>query len=212
MGVSMAELIDLSAWERREIYEFFAPMSDPFYALTFPVEVTRLRERCKAEGLSFYMAMTFAVTKAMERVDAFLYKDRGGVIVKHRRLVPSFTDLMPGSELFRIVTLEAGDDMAEFCRRAKAKSAAQREFISPCPWDGDELVYFTCLPWFPVSALKNERDANPADSVPRVSWGKWRVEGGRTLLDLSLELNHRLLDGVHVGRFFAELTRFMEEL
>ena len=85
----MAELIDLSAWERREIYEFFAPMSDPFYALTFPVEVTRLREKCKAEGLSFYMAMTFAVTKAMERVDAFLYKDRGGVIVKHRRLVPA---------------------------------------------------------------------------------------------------------------------------
>ena len=202
----MAELIDLSAWERREIYEFFAPMSDPFYALTFPVEVTRLREKCKAEGLSFYMAMTFAVTKAMEGVDAFLYKDRGGVIIRHESLVPSFTDLTPGSELFRIVTLEAGDDMADFCRRAKARSAAQREFITQGEWDEDRLVYFSCLPWFPVSAFKNERDADPSDSVPRATWGRWREEGGRTLLDLSLELNHRLLDGVHVGKFYERLN------
>ncbi len=202
----MSRIIDMSSWPRREIYSFFAPMSDPFYSLTFPVDVTRLRACCRERGISFYMAMTFAVTKAMESVDAFLYKDRDGVIVKHERLVPSFTDLTPGSELFRIVTLEAGDDMADFCRRAKAKSAAQGGFISSGPWAEDELIYFTCLPWFPVSALKNERDANPSDSVPRVSWGRWREEGGRTLLDLSLELNHRLLDGVHVGMFFERLT------
>ena len=39
----MPELIDMSRWPRREIYDFFAPMADPFYALTFPVEVTSLR-------------------------------------------------------------------------------------------------------------------------------------------------------------------------
>ena len=102
------KIIDKESWPRREIYEFFAPVSDPFYHLTFPVNVTGLRGKCRAEGLSFYMAMTYGVVKAMERVDAFLYKDRGGVIVKHERLVPSFTDLRPGSESFYIVTLEAG--------------------------------------------------------------------------------------------------------
>ena len=29
---------------------------------------------------------------------------------------------------------------------------------------------------------------------------------------LSLELNHRLLDGVHVGRFYEALNRWMEGL
>ena len=214
MGVkqTMPQIIDKSTWPRREIYDFFAPMSDPFYDLTFPVEVTRLRAVCKERGLSFYMAMTFAVTKAMESVDAFLYKDRGGVIIRHDSLVPSFTDLTPGSEIFRIVTLEAGDDMADVCRRAKAKSAAQREFITQSEWDEDQLVYFSCLPWFPVSAFKNERDANPGDSVPRATWGRWREESGRTMLDLSLELNHRLLDGVHAGRFFERLNELIAVL
>ena len=148
----------------------------------------------------------------MERVDAFLYKDRGGVIVKHDRLVPSFTDLKPGSDLFHIVTLEAGDDPAGFCRRAKEQSARQTEFLVPGPWAPDELVYFTCLPWFPLSALKNEKDVDPGDSIPRVAWGRWQEEGERTVLHLSLELKHRLLDGVHVGRFYQALTAWMGSL
>ena len=92
--------IDRESWPRRRLYEHFRPMSDPFYALTFPVDVTPLRAWCGRTGCSFYPALVYGVTRAMERVDAFLYKDRGGVIVKHDRLVPSFTDLKPGSDLF----------------------------------------------------------------------------------------------------------------
>lgn len=208
----MTTVIDKAAWPRSAHYDFFSGMSDPFYALTFPVDITPLRAWCRARGLSFYMAMVYGVTKAMERVDAFLYKDRNGVIVKHDRLIPSFTDLRPGSDLFYIVTVEAGEDPEEFCRRAKARSAEQTGFITSGGWAEDELVYFTCLPWFPVTAFTNERDLNPSDSVPRVSWGRWRQEGDRYLLDLSLELNHRLLDGVHVGKFYDELTRWINSL
>ena len=117
----MAEIIDKNTWPRREAYDFFARMSWPFYALTFPVDVTRLRGWCRREGAPFYPAMVYGVTKAMERVDAFHYKDRGGQIVRVKRLVPSFTDL-----------------------------------------------------------------------------------------HLSLELNHRLLDGAHVGMFYRELEGWME--
>lgn len=204
-------IIPKADWPRREIYDFFAGMSHPFYTLTFPVDVTPLRAWCRREGMPFYPAMVYGVTKAMERVEAFLYKDRAGQIVRVDRLVPSFTDLRPGSETFHIVTLEAGEDPAAFCRRAKARSAAQTRFICDGPWAPDELVYFSCLPWFPLTAVTNERDEDPADSVPRVTWGRWQEEGDRTILHLSLELNHRLLDGVHMGQFYAALNRWMEE-
>ena len=192
-------VIDKETWPRREHYDFFVPMSDPFYTLTFPVDVTALRAWCKANRQPFYPAMVYAVTKAMEKVDAFHYKDRDGVIVRHDTLVPSFTDLKPGGDLFYIVTLEAGEDPADFCRRAKEQSAAQTAFITDEPWDGDQLVYFTCLPWFPVS-------------VPRAAWGRWEEQGDRTSLLVSLELNHRLLDGVHVGKCYEALNEWMKQL
>ena len=205
--------IGLDNWPRRDRYGFFKGMSWPFWTVTFPVDVTRLRRWTRERGVSFYRAMVYAVTKAMERVEAFHYKDRDGKIVRHDALVPSFTDLRPGSEDFYIVTLEAGDDMEEFCRRARAASEAQDAFITQGPWAEDELVYFTCLPWFPVTALTNERDLVPWDSVPRVSWGKYTTDtAGRDTLLVSLELNHRLLDGVHAGRMFEALTDFLEAL
>ena len=171
-----AEVIDLETWPRRTHYAFFASMAQPFYALTFPVDVTRLRELCKARAL------------------------------------PSFTDLKPGSTLFHIVTLEAGEDLGDFCRRARAQSESQTEFLTAGPWEPDQEVYFTCLPWFPLTALTNERDGNPSDTIPRVSWGRWEEADGRTVLHLSLELNHRLLDGVHVGQFYTALNEFLTAL
>ena len=53
----------------------------------------------------------------------------------------------------------------------------------------------------------------PWDSVPRVSWGKYTTDAaGRDTLLVSLELNHRLLDGVHAGRMFEALTDLLEAL
>ena len=140
-------IIDKETWPRRAHYDFFTPMSDPFYTLTFPVDVTPCGPGAGAVPC-LYPAMVFAVTKAMEAVDAFHYKDRDGVIVRHDTLVPSFTDLKPGSELFQIVTVEAGEDPADFCA-GQGPGAAQTEFITSGPWDGDQLVYFTCLPGSP---------------------------------------------------------------
>lgn len=199
-------IIDKETWPRKAHYDFFAPMSHPFYSLTFPVDVTALRVHTKTAALPFYPALVFLVTKAMEDVDAFLYRDRNGVIVRHDRLIPSFTDLKPGSELFHIVTLEAGEDLTDFCRRAKARSETQTEFITAGPWDPDQEIYFSCVPWFPITALTNERDVDPSDSIPRVTWGRWEEREGRTWLNLSLELNHRLLDGYHVGQFYQALN------
>ena len=159
-------IIDKETWPRRAHYDFFTPMSDPFYTLTFPVDVTPLRAWCRANAMPFYPAMVFGVTKAMEAVDAFHYKDRDGVIVRHDTLVPSFTDLKPGSELFQIVTVEAGEDAADFCRRAKAQAAAQTEFItSGSPGTG--ISRSLHLPG-PGSSqpLKNEKDVNPPTSIP----------------------------------------------
>lgn len=206
------ETIDRNTWLREEHYRFFASMSHPFYSLTFPVNVTALRHYIKEKGLSFYAAMVFLVTKAMEDIKEFRLRDREGVIVRHERLIPSFTDLKPGSELFQIITIETGEDLADFCARAKAQAAGQSEFLTAGPWDEDQLVYFSCLPWFPLTAVTNERDVNPSDTIPRVTWGRWVERDGQTMLSLSMELNHRLLDGYHVGQFYAALNARMQAL
>lgn len=204
--------VDLARWQRRERYEFFKGLGWPFWSVSFPVDVTGLHRWSHEQGLSFYYALIYLCTKALEEVEAFHYKDRGEGIVWHDRLVPSFTDLHPGQEDFHIITLEAGADLADFCRRAREMSRAQMAFVDDGAWQ-DELIYFTCLPWMPITALSNERDLDPADSIPRLSWGKYvTAPDGRDSLNMTISVNHRLIDGVHVGRFYEVLTARLEVL
>ena len=58
-----------------------------------------------------------------------------------------------------------------------------------------------------LTALPNERDHDPDASVPRIAWGRYVQREGRLRLGVSLEVNHRLIDGLHIGQFVQALER-----
>ena len=199
-------LLDRTAWPRREVYDFFSRMDDPFYMVTFQTDVTAVREYTKRNNLSFYYTMVYLCTAACNAVPAFRQVIRGGQVWELEARSPSFTDLHPGSEVFHIVTMPCAGSLAEFCRAAAEKSAAQTAFLDQ-QGESDALIYFSCLPWVELTALTNERGHDPDDSVPRIAWGRYTAQDGRLKLGLSLEVNHRLIDGVHIGQFAQALER-----
>lgn len=206
----MFQIVDKAAWPRRELFDFFSPMSQPFFSVTFRQDVTRLYAFTKENHLSFYHSLVWLCTRAVNQVEDFRYALRGEELVLFDRRNPSFTDLKPGAEQFHIVTLPMEEDIRAFCAAARAKSAAQITFLDQ--ENSLDLIYFTCLPWVELTALTNERDFDSDDAVPRIAWGKYAREGDRKVLHISLELNHRFVDGLHVGRFHEELTKLIEAL
>lgn len=206
----MTQTIDRASWPRRELFEFFSRMSHPFYSVTFKQDVTRLYQFTKEHRLSFYYSLVYLCTQAVNGVENFRYGLENGEVILYDRRNPSFTDLHPGSGEFHIVTMSCGGTIQDFCAAAKEKSRAQTTLLSG--EDSQDLIFFSCLPWVELTALTNERNFNPDDTVPRIAWGKYTQEGGRTLLHLSLELNHRFVDGLHVGRFHETLTSLIESL
>lgn len=203
--------IDPNTWSRREIFDFFSKISNPFYNVTFSVDVTEAYAYAKRSGLSFYYALVYLVTKAVNSVEAFRYGIVDGELVLFDERSPSFTDLKKGSESFHIVTMPCEGNIAEFCQDAKRRSAEQTTFLSTDKESAD-LIYFSCLPWVELTALTNERDFDPDDAIPRISWGKFHERDGRKILGMSLELNHRFTDGVHIGKFADALKNLIEQL
>ena len=198
-------------WERREIFDFFSRISQPFYSVTFRLDVTRLYEFCRARGLSFYYALVYLSTRAVNGTEAFSYALRDGELVKLPPRKPSFTDLKKGAERFHIVTMPCEGTIEDFCRAAKEKSAAQTAFID-LSQEGDGLIFLSCLPWLDLTALTNERDFAPDDSVPRLAWGRYVRREGRLELGCSVEVNHRFIDGLHLGRFAERLQESIDAL
>ncbi len=203
--------IDLTTWPRAAIFAHQSSISHPIYSVTFAQDVTKLYDYTHARGLSFYYALVFLCTKAMNAVENFRYAIENGDVYLADRREPSFTDMHPGSDQFHIVTMEGGDDLDAFCRRAREKSLAQTVYAEADCDDG-QLIYFTCLPWMDVTALTNARDYDRDDTVPRVAWGKYVDHGAGKQLHISVEVNHRTVDGWHIGQFALRLTELINAL
>ena len=67
-----------------------------------------------------------------------------------------------------------------------------------------------------VTSVTNARNfaaqGTAEDSVPHIAWGRYVRNGERLELGISVEVNHRLIDGVHIGQVAQELTRQIEAL
>ena len=211
MNTPDAVPVALDTWPRREAYTFFSGLSDPSYSVTVTADVTALHTYTKRRGLSFYYALVWLCTQSINHTTAFRYAIRNGQPVLLARREPSFTDLHPGAEQVHIVTMPAGDALDDFCRAARAKSRAQTEFLCAAA-ESDALIYFSCLPWVSLTALTNERDFDADDAIPRIAWGKYHCEGERDVLGLALEVNHRLIDVLHIGRFVQDLQQRIDAL
>ena len=65
--------------------------------------------------------------------------------------------------------------------------------------------------WLSYTAL-TQPTPTPADSNPRITWGRWHRQEGRTLLPMTLLANHALVDGIHIARFYENLDRELAAL
>ena len=192
------KVLDLDTWSRKEIYEMFSSLEWPFYAVTIPVDVTNVKMYSKQQGLSFYYLMIWLCTKAVNSVEEFRLRLRNGQLVYADVTNPSFTDARPDEADFHITTLPWEEDAAAFCEKAKAQNAIQTSFKN-IDKESDELIYVSSTPWFDFTSLTNEHALNRDDFIPRLCWGKYYPVGERLYVHLSVEVNHRIIDGKHLG-------------
>lgn len=202
----MMQKLAMDQWERREIFNFMSALSDPFYTVCFNIDVTNVYEYTHRKNLSFYYALIYLVTQSINEVPAFLNDIADGEIVVLDRRSPSFCDIRRGSEAFYIVDMLLENNIDDFCKKAKEKSVLQTSFFQKDKPADEAWIYFSCIPWVDLTCVTNERDFDPDDTVPRISWGKYVSCDGRKKLNMSVEVNHRLIDGFHIGLFESRLN------
>ncbi|PSM03479.1 chloramphenicol acetyltransferase, partial [Clostridium botulinum] len=113
--------------------------------------------------------------------------------------------------LFKIVTLPLKKDIIEFSNYARETSINQKEYFPKIAENQDKLIYFSCIPWISFTSISNEIVMNKEDSIPRISFGKYFKQGNKVLLPYSVQVNHMLLDGIHVGKYIEKLQNFINK-
>lgn len=204
----MRHEIDRAAWKRSAYCDFFGALEVPFYSVTFRLDVTALKRHCRENGVSFYAGMIWVTMRAINAIEAFLYEIEGERVYRIDARNPSYT-YPADDELFGILTIpwERDESLAAFDARRRAAEQANASPLPTAEADAEgHDVYISCLPWFDYEHVAQEFPLNRDDSTPRVMWGRF-TEGadGRLTLPYTVQVNHRLIDGIHLGRLYERL-------
>ncbi len=211
----MERRIDRNKWNRNAHDQLFARLEVPFYSLTWRLDVTGAAAYAKRRGIPFYSVMIWVTMKALNGVEAFRYELRGEDVYLLDRRNPSYT-YQWDDELFGICGVEwlDGEDPVSFAARMKAAESANP---SPIPTaEADEAghdVYISSLPWIDYTHISQEFPLDNTDSTPRIMWGRFETdEKGRKTLSYTVQVNHRLIDGIHLRRLNEGLIGAIHDL
>jgi chloramphenicol O-acetyltransferase type A len=67
----------------------------------------------------------------------------------------------------------------------------------------------TAIPWVSFTSFSHPMTLHPADSIPRFAWGKFFEDTGLLKMPLSVQGHHALMDGIHMGKFYAEVQDYL---
>ena len=182
--------IDMAAYPRRDHFTYFSGLAYPYVGVTVNVDVTDLLAKIKGEGLPFFLTVCWCAAQAANRVPEFRQRIVDGGIIEFERCRVSHTVALEDGT-FCFCVLEDAPGFADYLRegraaQAEAKRRSYTALVQPVP--------------------------SPADSNPRISWGRYFVQEGRTLLPVSVLCHHALVDGIHLSAFYQNLDEEIKKI
>lgn len=203
--------IDLETWPRREHFKAFNALDYPHFSLCANVDLSAAYALIKQRGISFNLATVYILTRAANAIPEFRYRIREGAVIEHEIVHPS-TTILSNNGLFSFCSLVYLEDFTEFAAQASERIAYVKEHPSLTDKPGqDDLLYMTAVPWVSFTSLVHPIHMHPPDSVPMFAWGKFFTQGERLLMPLSVQGHHALMDGEHLGKFYAEVQSFLDQ-
>ena len=204
--------LDIEKWERKGIYDVFRHLDFPFYHVALRVDVTNLKRFTKVHGLSFYYSLVYLVGKAANSIECFRLRFIDGKIYDVGETIPSLTFLKKGSEAFQVVNCALTSSLEEYTDKVMSLTDCQTVFSGGEDCPEYQLIYMSCLPWIDMTSSSSEHFLNPDDAIPRIAWGKYIEKDERLSLGMSVDANHKVIDGYHIGKFYERLQQMINEL
>ncbi len=202
--------IDLEHFPRREHFQLYSAMHNPYVGMTVEMDITGFVERCKAQNWPFSLAFLYCVGRAANAVPQFRQRILNGVPVQFDRCDTSHT-VMREDETYSYCRLNPMQPFEDFLRESipRQQQAKEQGTVSD-PEDAISLIFLSSVPWLRYTEL-HQPTPYPADSNPRFNWCKYQTVNGVTTIPVTILAHHALVDGIHIAAFYRELEKMIRE-
>ena len=186
-------------------------MDNPYVGVTVQMDITGFPEACSRAELPFFLCFLYCAGRAANSVPELRQRILDGQPVIFPSCDTSHTVMRPDGT-YGYCRLNCMRPFSEFI--LTASRLHERAKLESTLDDGDDalsLIFVSTLPWLSYTALQQPTPV-PADSNPRITWGKYTVKSGKTCIPVTLLANHALVDGIHISLFFENLEKEIRSL
>lgn len=207
----MPEYLDVENWARRDLFEFFRNYENPYFNICTRIDITKLSAFIGSHPeTSISLSLHYAALRAANETEPFRYRLENGKVVIYE-VIHGGTIVLQPNESFNFAYFDYQEDFGRFITSAKhAVDEASRVNHPLQPDPSVNRLHFTVLPWLAFTSFAHARNFSREESIPKIAFGKFIKENERTLVPLSVEVHHALMDGLHVGRFVARVQELLD--
>ena len=202
---------DIENWDRKSAYEFFKTFEDPYVGIQVNLDCTSFVQQCKMHSYSTHHGLLYAVVKAANIYEPMRLRRTEDGVSLHDAIDIGCSVMQRGTKafVFAYYPWVEGESVTDFIFRAQQITVQAAEGI---PFEDrpvrTNLIYGTTLPWLSFTGFKHPRKGGN-HSVPKIVLGKITSQAGRYILPFQLEVDHALMDGIHMSEY---LTLVQENL
>lgn len=204
--------LDMENYKRKEHFAYFNSLAYPYVGLTANVDITELLREIKTKGWPFFLTLCYCACEAANQIPEFRQRIIDGKIAEFDRCATSHTVALENGT-FCYCTLESDLPFSEYLPYAikKQEEAKQAASIAEEKEGAYSKFFISSLPWISYTALIQPTPV-PADSNPRITWGKYFSQEDRIWLPVSVLCHHALVDGRQIADFYRLLEEKCKEL
>ncbi|MBE6368075.1 MAG: CatA-like O-acetyltransferase [Lentisphaerae bacterium] len=196
------KIIELASWPRKELFEDYQKYAAACYNVSVKISAGRLYDYAKDNDESFFLLSLYAILRAANQVEQLRRRVVDNVPLEFDRIA-ALTPVLGPDELFYQVWCDYCDTFAEFKATASPKiAAAKLGKALPLGEFSEDFICASCLPWLHFESIAHA-EMNFDQTIPILSWGKLE----NNLIPISIKVNHSLVDGLHISRFFNNIQR-----
>ena len=207
----MKRELDLDTWNRREHFEFFCKFEEPFFGTTIQFDCTKAYIKSKELGVSFFIYYLHKTLAAVNNIENFRYRIHDGKVFIYDKINIS-TTILRDDKTFGFSEVEYDQNLAIFVENYNNEVERVKNLTGLITKEYSEnLVHFSAVPWVNFTSISHSRSFTFPDSCPKFSFGKMTEENGKKTMPMSVHVHHGLIDGYHLGLYFEEFERLMNE-
>jgi chloramphenicol O-acetyltransferase type A len=205
------KVIDKETYYRKGVWRHFTEDCKCSVSMTARVDVTELVKYSKEHGTKFYTDFLYILTKVLNSRDDYRmqYLWQTDELICYDRINPTQYIFHEDTETCTPVYTEYTEDYEAFVRAVSAdieRAKQTREYLLD---SANHPNWFDAsyVSWLSYDSLNVELPDGYLYLLPIVNWGRYREEGGRLMMPVSVRLNHAAADGYLLAKVFLLLRQ-----